>query len=147
MNKFYKLPIILLVVILLLSPTHRAFAFDYTVYYNFSGVTDATALKDVWYVNSSSWNAHVRSYSVKPVYNIGTIGWTWWTFRDTCDGVIIDNWVQGGYAEYNDADAWDTGVDDRDYCGGTYYGWSIGNHDFKHSTSTWRPYVPTHESV
>ncbi len=71
-----------------------ALAYATTSYPNFAGVTTAVVLKDVWVVNSTSWNAKVQSYTTNPVRNIGTIGWTWWTFRDTCNGIIIDNWVQ-----------------------------------------------------
>ena len=66
-------------------------------YANFAGVTKANAMKDVWIVNSTSWNGHIRSWTSNPIYNIGTIGWTRWTFRETCNGVIIDNWPKPGY--------------------------------------------------
>jgi len=122
-------------------------AYATTSYPNFAGVTTAVALKDVWVVSDTSWNAHVKSYTTNPVRNIGTIGWTWWTFRDTCNGNIIDNWVKPGYARYGASEAWDTGVDDRDYCNGSYRGWSLGTHDFKEGDSIWRPYLSTDEGI
>ena len=112
----------------------------------FAGVTTVGALKDVWIVNSTSWNAKVQS-NTNPVYNIGTIGWTWWTFRDTCDGVILDNWVKSGSVLYGASDHWDVGVDDYDSCGGSYRVWSMGTHDFKEGGSIWQPYLETDEPL
>jgi len=126
---------------------HNVLAYATTSYPNFAGVTTAVALKDVWVVNSTSWDAKVQSYTTNPVRNIGTIGWTWWTFRDTCNGVIIDNWVQPGSVRYGASNHWDVGVDDRDPCGGSYRGWSLGTHDFKEGDSIWRPYLSTDEGI
>jgi len=112
----------------------------------FAGVTSAGALKDLWIVSSTSWNAKVQS-NTNPAYDIGTIGWTWWTFRDTCDGVIIDNWVNPGSVRYGASDHWDIGIDDRDDCNGTYLGWSMGTHDFQHGGSIWQPYLDTNETL
>lgn len=116
-------------------------------YANFAGVTKANAMKDVWIVNSTSCNGHIRSWTSYPVYNIGTIGWTWWTFRKTCNGIIIDNWTKPGYVQYGANYVFDTGVDDRDACGGTHLGWSMGKHDFKHGSSTWQPEFSTSEGI
>ncbi len=66
---------------------------------------------------------------------------------DTCNGNIIDNWVKPGYARYGASEAWDIGVDDRDYCSGSYRGWSLGTHDFKEGSSQWRPYLSTDEGL
>ena len=126
---------------------HSVLAYATTSYPNFAGVTTAVALKDVWVVDSNSWNAKVQSYTTNPVRNIGTIGWTWWTFRDTCNGVIIDNWVQPGSVRYGANNHWDVGVDDRDFCSGSYRGWSMGVHDFKEGSSIWRPYLETNEGI
>lgn len=114
---------------------------------DFAGVTDAVAMKDVVVVDAFTWNGRIRSYTTNPVYDIGTIGFTWWTFRETCDGNIIDNWVQSGYVEYGDSDVLDIGVDDRDPCSGSHLGWSLGTHDFKHGGDTWRPNFSTSEGI
>lgn len=121
-----------------------AYALQTQIFTNFAGVTTAVAMKDVWVVNSTSWNAHVRSYTNNPNYNIGTIGWTWWTFRDTCNGIIIDNAVKGGQVSYGANLKWDTGVNDRETCS-NYRIWSMGGHDFKHGSSIWQPEVHTDE--
>lgn len=148
MSRWLKFCLVLaLAVALGTYPAHFAFAYATTSYPNFAGVTTAIALKDVWIVNNTSWNAYVESYTTNPVRNIGTIGWTWWTFRDTCNGVMIDNWVQPGSVRYGASRHWDVGVDDRDPCGGSYQGWSMGTHDFKEGNSIWRPYLETTEGI
>jgi len=142
--KHIRLLFYVLFAIFLLFHAQTVYALAVQTYSNFAGVTDAKAKKDVWIVNITSWNGHIRSYTTNPVYNIGTIGWTWWTFRDTCNGVIVDNWVNGGHAAYGDSDEWDTGVDDRETCG-NYLIWSLGKHDFKQGSSIWRPEFSTNE--
>lgn len=122
-------------------------AYATRTYSNFAGVTDAVALKDVWIVDSVNWNAHIKSYTTNPVYNIGTIGWTWWTHRETCNGNIVDNYTHSGYALYGASSVFDTGVDDRDACDGSHLGWSLGKHDFKHNGSEWRPEFSTSEGI
>ena len=133
-----------LVVVVSLMVSKPAYALVNQTYPNFAGVTRAVARQDVWIVNATSWNAHIRSFTESPAYNIGTIGWTWWTFRDTCNGIIVDNWVKPGQVSYGANLKWDTGVDDRETCT-NYRIWSLGRHDFKHGTSTWQPELSTNE--
>lgn len=114
---------------------------------NFAGVTTAKAMKDVVIVSSTSWNGHIKSWTTNPVYNIGTIGWAWWTFRDTCSGIIVDNFPQPGYVEFGANNVFDTGVSDRDPCAGTRQGWVLGKHDFKQGGSTWQPEFSTNEGI
>lgn len=121
-----------------------AYALETRTQPNFAGVTTAVARQDVWIVNTTSWNAHIRSFTQNPAYNIGTIGWTWWTFRDTCNGIIVDNAVKGGQVSYGANLKWDTGVNDRETCA-NYRIWSLGRHDFKHGTNTWQPEFSTNE--
>lgn len=137
----------LAVALMMISQVNTVLAYATRTFDNFAGVTDAKAMKDLWVVSSSAWNAKIRSYTTNPVYDIGTIGWTWWTVRELCDGNIIDQSQYGGHAEYGDSDAWDISFQALDDCGGTHQGAVLGTHDFKHGGSEWRPYFDTQESL
>lgn len=138
---------IILALILVFQNTGIGTALATRTFTNFAGVTTAKAMKDVWIVNATAWNGHIRSWTTNPVYNIGTIGWVWWTFRETCSGLIVDNWPKPGYVEYGANYVFDTGADDRDACGGTREGCVLGKHDFKHASSTWQPEFTTIERI
>jgi len=136
-----------LVVGLTMLLAYPALAFAKRTYYNFAGVTDAVAEKDVTGNYSNYWTAWIESYTTNPVRNIGTIGWTWWGFRETCNGIIVDNWTLPGYARYGASYAWSCGTDDIDTCGGSHLGWVLGRHDFKEGSSTWQPQFSTSETL
>lgn len=73
-TKYIRPLLLALFALLLLFHAQTVFALAIQTYNNFAGVTTAKAKKDVWIVNSTSWNGHIRSYTTNPVYNIGTIG-------------------------------------------------------------------------
>jgi hypothetical protein len=106
--------------------------------HNFAGGSTAIAYKDVIVIDSS-WNGQIRSY-MSPSYNIGTIGWTWWTIRELCAGIILDQYQYNGQAYYGASYIADSAVDDVDYCGWGWQGTVLGTHDFKDGSSSWQPY-------
>lgn len=58
MTRWLKFCLVLaLVIVLGAYPIRLAFAYATTSYPNFAGVTTAVALKDVWVVSGTSWNA------------------------------------------------------------------------------------------
>lgn len=58
-----------LVVVVSLMVSKPAYALVNQTFPNFAGVTTAVARHDVWIVNSTSWNAHIRSFTQGPAYN------------------------------------------------------------------------------
>jgi hypothetical protein len=71
-----------------------------------------------------------------PTISIDTIGESWWTARETCNGNITGQVEYDGEVEYNDSEFWDVSVHLKHSCGGTRLGWSMGNHDFHESGYT-----------
>ena len=136
MKHLKHLVVISVVLSILLLAVRSVLAASSMWYGNFGGVTTATAFKDVWVVNSNSWNGHIRSYTISPVYNIGRIGWNWWSFRNTCNGQIQSNWPQPGYNLYGVNYAASTGVDSIRPCAGTPTGEVYGKHDFAQGASS-----------
>lgn len=137
----------LIVVLLATFGIRLALAASTMWYSNFAGVTTATAFKDVWVVNSTSWNAHIRSYTTNPTYNISRIGWNWWSFRNTCNGVIQSNWVQPGRVSYGANYISDTGVDSIRPCAGVPTGEVYGKHDFAQGGTVWQPEFSASEPI
>jgi len=88
-----------------------------------------------------AWSTSVSSSCVA---SIGTIGWTYWTDREICQGTITWQLVRGGYAVYNRSSVSMQGQ------GNSYHTCppgvqrtlqGLGNHDFKQGIDVWRPYV------
>ena len=137
----------LLVLLISTMVTNQALAYASRRYNNIDGVlADAVAIQDVWKVSAYAWDAKIRSVTQSPNVSIGTIGWNWWTFRDTCNGAILWQAQIGGHAEYNDGDAWDIGFASIHQCAGTYLGHSLGKHDFE-DVNSWFPEFSTAESL
>jgi len=98
--------------------------------------SNACRKKGVVNVSSSEWNARVWSTMKNPTISIDTIGESWWTARETCNGNITGQVEYDGEVEYNDSEFWDVSVHLKHSCGGTRLGWSMGNHDFHESGYT-----------
>jgi len=112
--------------------TGTVFALSGPTYYGGWVGTSVVAQKDIE-VGGSSWNGKIDSYT-QYRNPIGTIGWTYWTIRETCYGNIINQYVYSGYAEFNDDHAWDVAVDSISYCSTSpngHEGRVLGNHEFK----------------
>lgn len=80
-----------------------------------------------------TWDAGVSSEMENPRISIGTIGWSWWTVRETCNGNFLLNQQYGGSVSYNTYVKSQTRSYFRHACSGTHQGWSMGNHDFYQS--------------
>lgn len=146
MTKFKLVVPLCMVACLLALQVFPVFAYAQRIYTNFAGVTTAVAEQDVT-VYGTAWSADIRSKTINPVRNIGTIGWAWWAFRETCNGIIGDNWTLPGWVRYGASYAWSTGTDYITPCGGSHLGWVLGKHDFKEGSSTWRPEFSTSETL
>lgn len=145
MKKFIKLGAVVMLVCVIGVLAAQVLAAGINTKYNFAGGSDAKAYKDVIVVGSS-WNGQIRSY-MSPSYNIGTIGWTWWTIRELCSGIIIDQYTYSGQAYYGASYIADSAVDDIDSCDAYHYGTVLGTHDFKNGGSVWQPYFFHSEPV
>lgn len=138
---------LLLVILLTIFQVSSVFAYTLQTNPGYAG-TNAGASKDSYIVSSTAWNANIRSFTYAPGgppgsgANIGTIGWVWWTFRETCGSVILSNWPQPSRVIYGGRDIGDTGFDSRRFCspGQSHLGWSMGKHDFKQTGwPNWNP--------
>jgi len=81
-----------LAALLAISQVNVTLAYTESVYPYFAGTSHAVATQNAYIVSSSAWNANIQSFTI--VYfgaspgsgqAIGTIGWTWWTFREVCN--------------------------------------------------------------
>lgn len=98
-----------------------------TTYYGWVGKT-VIAQKDVTR-SGNSWNGRLWSHTSDGTA-IGAIGWTYWTHRELCGGIIGDNYPHLGYAPASSG-VYDIGVDSYSPCSGIRYGRVLGNHEFK----------------
>ncbi len=89
--------------------------------------------KGVASTGPSTWGANVQSYMASPAISIDTIGYSYWTVRETCDGDITSQWNYGGTVDHYTSSFWDASAQYKHYCGGSRVGWSFGNHDFHKS--------------
>lgn len=112
------------------------------------GYTWGGAQKQVIIVSGSAWNGHVHSYTFYPDFNIGVIGWTWWTCRETCGAQILSQWQYGASVAYNSNDWWDTSAQLKHHCATTPHKiYSMGNHDFNAPGDIWRPYLEASANI
>jgi hypothetical protein len=115
------------------------FASTTRTYENFAGVTTAVASKDIVVYGPPLWTGTINSLTRNPIYDIGTIGWTWWSCQEYCDGQYVYGETYPGYVEYGEhlvqQTAWLTMGD----CDHDHVGLVAGKHDFKHNSSEWRP--------
>lgn len=98
--------------------------------------SNACKRKDVIKTSSSTWTAGVKSYMDNPVITINTIGWSWWTARETCNAAITYQQQYGGSTSSNASSKQDWSYHLSHSCSGTRKGWSMGNHDFHKSGYT-----------
>lgn len=83
--------------------------------------------KEVNDVSASAWNAQVKSYMTNPVISIGTIGFSYWTVRETCDGIFTHQTVYSGTVDHNTSLFWDSSARAKYYCSGYRAGWSAAH--------------------
>ncbi len=93
------------------------------------GTTNACRWKRVDNL-SINWNAGVSSYTTNPVTDIGVIGWPYWTIRETCSGAITMQEIRDPSIRTNASSHTRLESFQKQGCGGTRVGWSMGNHDF-----------------
>lgn len=95
------------------------------------GGDDACRQKGVLNVDYR-WSASVYSY-MNPSVAIGTIGYSYWTVREKCDGTITHQINYGGAVVYNSSSMWDSSAQTKHTCYSNRTGESLGNHDFHRS--------------
>ncbi len=118
-----------------------------TTYWGSVGGKSVIAQKDV-IRGINSWNGDIWSHT-QDGSAIGTIGWTWWTIRETCTGSITTQYQYGGQALYNASAISDIAVDTISYCWHPpgRNGHVLGTHDFKHGSDIWNPYWEHNEKL
>lgn len=77
-----------------------------------------------------------------------TLGWTYFTTRETCNGSIKQQTLKGGTSVYGTQIA-DTTFMNTMQCNGTRYGYVLGKHEFKNSNNVivWSPEWPHGEQI
>lgn len=145
MNRKIKIRLVIslciLTAVFVATTTSSVFAgIPRTTYYGSVGGTGVVAPKDVVRVGSD-WNGYIWGHTNNG-NAIGTIGWTWWTIRETCSGTIISQYQYGGQVLYNASAISDIAVDSISYCASpsNQHGRVLGTHDFKNGSDTWNPY-------
>ena len=109
---------------------------DLKVTANIKGNSLGYAGKMVRKLGTGQWSADIVSYTDLPPVVI-TLGWTYFTARETCNGVITQQVIKGGTSVSGTQIATGTFMTPR-ACSGTRYGYSIGKHELKGS-KTWTP--------
>jgi hypothetical protein len=103
---------------------------------NYVGGIRCSALKTISTTWETTWTGTIYSVADQP---IGTIGWTWWTTRETCNGTIYHQDVHAARASYGDDREVDAHTDDF-YCGAAPHKvYVLGKHQFKEGTDSWYP--------
>jgi hypothetical protein len=143
MNRKVKIRLIFSLCILVavfISTTTSSVLASRSTYSSSVGGTGVVAQKDV-VRSGGSWNGYIWSHT-NTGYAIGTIGWTWWTIRETCSGTIISQYQYGGQVLYNASAINDVAVDTVSFCANpsNQHGRVLGTHDFKNGSDTWNPY-------
>lgn len=145
MNRRIKIRIILsiciLIAVFIVTTTSSVFAgIPRTTYSGSVGGVGVVAQKDV-IRTGNTWNGDIWSHT-NTGNAIGTIGWTWWTIRETCNGSITLQYQYGGQALYNASAISDIAVAAVQPCAvpSKQYGHVLGTHDFKNGSDTWNPY-------
>lgn len=131
-TKFYPRLVILMATLffcLILAGTIFAGHASRTTYFGLVGKR-VIAQKDTIYVGNSVWNGGIYSHTQDGTA-ISSIGWTYWTFRELCNGVIKSQTVVQGAAIPNSSGVSDLGVDVFNACSYTRQGHVLGNHEFK----------------
>jgi len=103
---------------------------------NIKGASYGYAGKMVRKLSSVQWAGDIVSYTNYPPVAI-TLGWTYFTTRETCNGTITQQVIKGPTSVYNTQIATTTFMSTKS-CSGTRYGYSIGKHELKGSI-TWTP--------
>lgn len=103
---------------------------------NIQGSSFAYAGKMVRKLSSAQWAGDIVSYTDYPPVAI-SLGWTYFTTRETCNGSITQQVQKGGTSVYGTQVAATTFMNTMT-CNGTRYGYSLGKHEFLGSI-IWRP--------
>lgn len=107
--------------------------------YNYVGSSDAKGTVSVTN-GTTKWYGGFRSEMVNPSTNINVIGRTWWTVRELCEATWTQNFQYSGQYYTNSSSYIKSKTVTKQYCGGTRFGRSLGQHDFNHTGATqWRP--------
>ncbi|MGC1375021.1 MAG: hypothetical protein WA821_02290 [Anaerolineales bacterium] len=104
---------------------------------NIKGTSYGYTGKMVRKIADGRWAADIVSYTDYPPVKI-TLGWTYFTARETCDGRVRNQIIKGGTAVWSAQIATTTYMRPQPCVGGTRYGYSIGKHELK-GTFTWMP--------
>ncbi|HVP20546.1 MAG TPA: hypothetical protein VMS73_01665 [Anaerolineaceae bacterium] len=89
-----------------------------------------------------AWSGMIWSYSnSSPRQAIGTLGWRWWTNRESCAGIIVTQTQMGGYVEYGNTlvetynyNSWYSGS-----CGSPHFIAVLAGNDIKDGAASWEP--------
>lgn len=95
--------------------------------------SNACRKKGVVSTGSSTWSGQVWSTMKNPPIDADTIGYSYWTVRETCDGQITSQVQYGGYHDHNTDSFYDVNAMAKHACPGSRLGHSLGNHDFDES--------------
>lgn len=104
---------------------------------NIQGSSYGYAGKMVRKILSGQWAADIVSYTNYPPVAI-SLGWTYFTARETCNGNITQQVIKGGTLVYSTQRATTTFMNSLP-CGGTRAGYSIGKHELLGTSVSWRP--------
>lgn len=104
------------------------------------GGVSCTATKTITTTWGATWTSKIYSVCQSA---IGTIGWTFWTDREYCNGTVVEYFYHGAHAAYGDASETGTSVNDfiSSCSGGVQKIDTTGNHDFNQNGDIWRPLV------
>ena len=106
---------------------------------NIQGSSFGYACKMVRKLSSVQWGGDIVSYTDYPQVSM-TLGWTYFTTRETCNGTLKQQVVKGGLSVYATQRANTTFMSTMS-CAGTRYGYVLGKHEFKNSSNVivWSP--------
>ena len=96
---------------------------------NYNGITIAYAEKSITN-HSTYWEQRLWSKSQSPAINMDDIGYSWWTIRERCNGVIMNQVQYGGHVLHNTSLYYSGNTMTKKTCGGYRLGESLGNHDY-----------------
>lgn len=80
----------------------------------------------------SYWATGVRSNTQNPTMDMDDIGYSYWTYRQRCNGIISQQTQYEGDVFHYTSSYWASASPSKVYCDGPYtrLGESLGNHDF-----------------
>ncbi len=96
---------------------------------SYNGITTAYAEKSIMNY-STHWDTKLWSKSKSPAINMDDIGYSWWTIREKCNGVITNQVQYGGHVLHNTPLYYSATTMTKRTCSGYRLGESLGNHDY-----------------